>query len=683
MLPALIGSIAPVPLFYLIYYRHFRSYYRRKALRLNYYKLAESLLSGIVLALVVYLAGPLLDSVIPWDNALVNSFMKAALVEKAGALVFIWFILKKYRGFSIFEGIVAGVFVGTGFALVENLMYVVRFGEQVIIARTLFSTPLHITTCGIIGLYLGRRAYFSQGIYRFSNLAKALLVSAGLHGLFDFLLLSGGGALKGVGPLLFLMVIILEFKLAGSKLVPAWKDFVEERSDFQEWLMLLRQPRYERWIQRSMGSPGSEPIPLFRDNYGPVKIMLIILCTLVAFAGLLAGEPLARAAGLALTADERFLLLVVFPISAGLTLLAVGALNPAFLKHSVIRIPIIFDSVLPDSDFQETVVTFDITPTHCFLRTSESLGAGASFRLRFEGRDFASPDLRVTVTWENHEPGELPRGTIVRFERPPRAFMLFLLRYGIFRYSRGIAFNLRLPGSELIRRLFMRPATVMQREILLGKGALLFREGEEGNSFYYVKKGEVELFKTLTSGERVVVDTMSEGRIFNEMAMMGKSARTVSAVCTRDAVLAVGDLDSMSALIANNPEFALALIQRLTDRVDNSQMALMENIETLRGLYEHSVTAYRAALVLLLAGLGYAPVGGAVTVPLDPGKLEKLPSVEAAYAINYLRAVLEEPDAPRVAGQDYPGTRAREMEETLSGITVLIVAAAPGPRASG
>jgi len=45
--------------------------------------------------------------------------------------------------------------------------------------------------------------------------------------------------------------------------------------------------------------------------------------------------------------------------------------------------------------------------------------------------------------------------------------------------------------------------------------------------------------------------------------------------------------------------------------------------------------------------------------------------------------VLEEPDAPRVAGQDYPGTRAREMEETLSGITVLIVAAAPGPRASG
>jgi protease PrsW len=683
MWPAFIGSIAPVSFFYLIYYRHFRMYYRRSGIKPNYHKLAESFLSGIVLALLVYLAGPMLDRFVPWDTVPANSFIKAALVEKTGALFFIWFIHRKYPGFSIFEGIVAGVFVGTGFALVENSLYALKFGEQVLIARTLFSTPLHITTCGIIGHYLARRTYFSQPVYRISNLIKALVLPVALHGLFDYLLMSGGDALKGVGPLLFSMVILLEFRLAGSKLVPAYETLRAGRRDFQEWLMVLRQPRYERWIQRSMGAPGTEPIPLFRDNYGTVKIMLIALFTLAAAAGTLAGESITRAVGITLTADERFLLMIVFPVSAGLTLLAVGALNPSFLKNSVIRIPIIFDSVLVETEIQETVVTFDICPTHCFLRTSEPLGADSVFFLRFEGRDFSSPGIRVSVAWENHSPGDLPRGTIVRFDWAPRSFMIFLIRYGLFRYARGIAFNLRLPGSELIRRLFMRPATVMQKEIVLRAGAVLFREGEEGNSFYFIKRGRIELFKTLGSGERIIVDTLDSGHIFNEMAMLGTSARTVSAVCTEDAVLAVGDLGSLSALIGNSPDFALALIQKLTERVDNSQKALIENIEHLRGLYDRSVASHHASVVLLLAGLGLAPVKGVITAPVDPESAGVLAGANRVAVMDYLRAAIEEAAPVHTGADTRSEAHARELERAFSEITVRLSIPGITPPGSG
>ena len=668
----LLSALVPVPLFYLIYFRHFSDYYRRNGLTPQYSKQAESLLFGILLALLVYLLAPALDRSMPWDGRFAESFLKAALVEKAGALLFIGLVLRRYPSFSILEGVIAGVFVGTGFALVENLLYVLKFGEHLLVARTLFSTPLHITTCGLIGYFLGQRAYYAQAPYRAWSLAKALAAPFVLHGAFDALLMTGGNVTYAVGPMIFAMVALLELTLATAKLVPALDEFRRRRWDFEEWRIIFRQPRYERWIRRSMGTPGAEIIPFFKGRYGIFKTVGIALLACAALAGAALGPEIARLAGMRLNPDETLLLMSMFPASAAATLIIVGAVNPSFLKNSLIRIPIIFDAVLLGGGVEETVVTFDITPTHCFLRTADRLGSDAPLRVLFECRNIRSPELSAHVTWENHREKGLPSGTIVRFARPPRTFYAFLARYILFRVTRGIAFNLRLPGFQLIRRLFMRPSTVMQREVACRAGAVLFREGDAGNSFYFIRKGRVELYRTLGTGERVLIDSIEAGQVFNELAILGDRSRTVSAVCPEDSVLAAADMESLEALIRNSPDFALALIRKLALRIDHSQKALIENLEGVKEAREADVRSRRAALVLLLQGLGFLPRDGVITVPLDPGL-----QPAADETARYLEGSL-------LRGGAVPFQGTRDLEDALCRVDVRFTAKGGGrPRGSG
>ncbi len=669
---AITVSFVSVFLFYLIYIRHFRDFYRLKNLSPFYLKHVESFLSGVLLALLISLSAPWLDQILPKDNVFVDSFIKAALLEKAGAVISIIIIQRKYSRFSIVEGIISGVTLGTGFALVENILYVARYGQFIIIARTLFSTPIHITTCGIIGYYIARMNYFSFGIYRFTSIAKALLLTVIFHGFYDLFLITGRDALFAVVPVLLVLATFLEMKLAVAKLVPGLSAFKKDGIDFEEWLLMLRQPRYDRWIQQSMGIPGRAAVPFFKGNYGAAGSISITVFSLLALTGVILFDKAGLISGLGLKTDELFMILVLFPASIAIFIALVGAVNPDFLKNSVIRIPIIFDAVIPSGKIEETILTFDITATHCFLRTSESISPGEMLSLRFENIRFTSSALSAEITWENHLKQDIPKGTIIRFAKRDFYFYFFLLKYIFYRISKGIAFNLHLPGFQMIRSLFLRPSTVTNDEIVCNAGTVLFNEGDEGNSFYYIKKGKIEFYKTTADGERILVDSMESGQIFNEMAMLSNKKRTVSAVCSENSVLAMGDIESLSALIKNNPDFALALIQKLTQRIDNSQKALMENIEYLKGIHDEMIFTNRASLTLLLLGMGYGSFDDGITVGISPVDISGISSLSANDTVFHLRkSLLHDKDIS--AGRSMPQNKiTREMELLMSRVNIKI-----------
>jgi CRP-like cAMP-binding protein/RsiW-degrading membrane proteinase PrsW (M82 family) len=669
---AIAVSLVSVLLYYLIYIRHFRNFYRLKKLSPSYLKHIESFLIGVLLALIISLAAPWLDRLLPRDNVFVDSFLKAALIEKAGALISIMIIQRKYHRFSIVEGIISGITMGTGFALVENILYVVRYGEFIIIARTLFSTPIHITTCGIIGYYIARMTYFSFGLYRFANIAKAITLTVIFHGFYDLFLIIGGGALYAVVPILLVLATFLEMKLADAKLVPRLDVFKMDGIDFEEWLLIRRQPRYDRWIQQSMGIPGRASIPFFKGNYGISGTILIAVFILVALAGVIVFDKAGFIFRLGLKTDELFMILVLFPASIAIFIALVGAVNPEFLKNSVIRIPIIFDAVIPSGRIEETILTFDITATHCFLRTSEPICPRTMPSLRFECMKFESKELSAWVTWENHQSSDFPNGSIVRFEKRPFYLYTFLAKYILYRVTRGIVFNLRLPGFQMIRRLFLQPSTVTHDEISCDSGTVLFNEGDEGNSFYYIKKGRIEFYKTTAGGERILVDRMETGQIFNEMAMLSNKKRTVSAICTEDSVLAVGDIESLSALIKNNPDFALALIQKLTQRIDNSQKALMENIEYIKEIHDEMLLSHRASLTMLLLGMGFGNSDGGITAAVSPVKIPGHSSLNANDAALHLRKTLLHDKDINPTGGKPQNKITREMEIIMSRVSINI-----------
>ncbi|MDF1663955.1 MAG: cyclic nucleotide-binding domain-containing protein, partial [Planctomycetota bacterium] len=64
------------------------------------------------------------------------------------------------------------------------------------------------------------------------------------------------------------------------------------------------------------------------------------------------------------------------------------------------------------------------------------------------------------------------------------------------------------------------------------KGAWIFHEGEIGDSFYVIEKGEVDITKDQGEGkEPLVLATLKEGDSFGEIALLKKVARTAGARC--------------------------------------------------------------------------------------------------------------------------------------------------------
>ncbi len=87
------------------------------------------------------------------------------------------------------DGIVYATSASLGFATLENIMYVFRYGMNVGIDRAFISVPVHAFMGIIMGSYLGK-ARFKDKRERTKLLAKAFYVPALLHGFFDFVLLS-------------------------------------------------------------------------------------------------------------------------------------------------------------------------------------------------------------------------------------------------------------------------------------------------------------------------------------------------------------------------------------------------------------------------------------------------------------------------------------------------------------
>lgn len=91
------------------------------------------------------------------------------------------------------DGIVYCVFSSLGFAAVENIMYILG-GKNIFyigITRGIFSVPAHMLFAITMGYYLSLSKY-AKDIYEEKNfISKSLYIPIILHGIYDFILMSG------------------------------------------------------------------------------------------------------------------------------------------------------------------------------------------------------------------------------------------------------------------------------------------------------------------------------------------------------------------------------------------------------------------------------------------------------------------------------------------------------------
>ncbi len=236
-------------------------------------RLLYAFLLGMTSTLVVILLkkwllspfAPLGKSTSPFFRA----FIEASLFEEAVKLAIIIGIFYRLRDFSEpMDGIIYGAFVAAGFAYVENILYTAGVaipafssGEKGAYTRALLwmtalrSIPGHILFNAISGYFIGMAKFTWSKEKRKRYFVKAILSAYLLHGIFDFLLMSG---YKKIFFLLFLpsSIIWLIYLIRGAwKISPYnqgivgedyiliyWPEDEEERGPAWIYLLLFSFP---------------------------------------------------------------------------------------------------------------------------------------------------------------------------------------------------------------------------------------------------------------------------------------------------------------------------------------------------------------------------------------------------------------------------------------------------------
>ncbi len=122
-------------------------------------------------------------------------------------------------------------------------------------------------------------------------------------------------------------------------------------------------------------------------------------------------------------------------------------------------------------------------------------------------------------------------------------------------------------------------------ELAFPAGAVVCREGEEGDAVYVVIQGWVEVVKRLDEDNHRPLHRAGTGEIFGEMAILQESVRTASVRAVEPTnVLRIAQAPFLTVL-GRNPSLGVRMLVRMTRRLrDSDQKAIAELREANEGL---------------------------------------------------------------------------------------------------
>ncbi|HOE18234.1 MAG TPA: YhjD/YihY/BrkB family envelope integrity protein [Syntrophorhabdaceae bacterium] len=123
----------------------------------------------------------------------------------------------------------------------------------------------------------------------------------------------------------------------------------------------------------------------------------------------------------------------------------------------------------------------------------------------------------------------------------------------------------------LLKGLFLQDEAVRKRpEALIKKfirrydnGDVIFQEGAQGNSMFYIIAGSVSICK-----KDQVIRTMKEGEYFGEMSMLVDTQRTATAIAAEPGTqLVTISHNNFDAILKENPKIVLSILKEMTMRL--------------------------------------------------------------------------------------------------------------------
>lgn len=183
---------------------------------------AISIIPGVILEILfedLFLAFLTSTSLI---YIIIENFIGVALIEEGVKLAATKLISWKNKAFNYtFDGVVYAVFVSLGFALFENLEYVLMeetFADSLSVGfwRAILSVPLHCF-CGVfMGVYYAqakKQSLLGNESKKKHYLRMALLIPSALHGFYDFCLSVDSLLIEAVFVVFVIAMYISSFRL--------------------------------------------------------------------------------------------------------------------------------------------------------------------------------------------------------------------------------------------------------------------------------------------------------------------------------------------------------------------------------------------------------------------------------------------------------------------------------------
>lgn len=113
------------------------------------------------------------------------------------------------------------------------------------------------------------------------------------------------------------------------------------------------------------------------------------------------------------------------------------------------------------------------------------------------------------------------------------------------------------------------------------EGEIVFHQGDFGDSLYFIRRGEVDVFIRNQEGAESILSHLREGDLFGEMALLTGSPRSASVRVSLDALLLVLHKNDFDMLLKEHPRLSLLFSKILVERIQtvNAQYVLQAGRE--------------------------------------------------------------------------------------------------------
>ncbi len=113
-------------------------------------------------------------------------------------------------------------------------------------------------------------------------------------------------------------------------------------------------------------------------------------------------------------------------------------------------------------------------------------------------------------------------------------------------------------SSDELRRL----AQICTRR-KLSKGEFVFREGESGDTLFFVEKGEVRIFRMITETYDETLAVLRPGGVFGEVAFIDQVSRSTSAVSMETSWLVQLSRSDFDVILSKMPTLGTKLLRQI------------------------------------------------------------------------------------------------------------------------